>query len=314
MINSLLEKPSPIWENERLSKELGVDLKVKRDDLIQFLGGGNKVRKMIPIVEDASRQGADAVVTAGGPNSNHLRVFALVSAYLNWHCSAVVHSEESPRLDTNANLQIVKISGATVKHCTLSEAPDQMDSEMDRLREDGYNPYYVWGGGHTPEGVKAYVDAIVELNDQMNRWTPDYIVVASGTGGTHAGLHIGASKYLDGTEVVGISIARQKERGIKKLKETKKMYSKKYDKRDGKKMIFLDRYNGGGYEEKCKKACDVVDRCAEEYGLILDPVYTGKAFAGLIDLIKRGRIEEGARILFWHTGGLLNLFPTSRLQ
>jgi D-cysteine desulfhydrase len=314
MLKKINGYTSPIWKSKRISSKIKVDLKVKRDDLIPFFGGGNKVRKMVPIVRDAKRDGADAIVTAGGKNSNHLRVFSLVSAYLGWHCSAIVHSESLPQPDNNANYQLVDISGADIQHCSLSEAPERMDAEMERLREAGFNPYYVWGGGHTPEGVKAYVDAVYELAEQLQAWVPDYIVVASGTGGTHSGIHIGASEVYERTKVIGISVARDKKRGVKKLRETIKMYSSQYGKVDCRRIKFLDEYSAGGYEKLNKRIAEVVKKSASDYGLVLDPVYTGKAFAGLLDLIEKGAIEEKSKVLFWHTGGEFNLIPISKMN
>lgn len=313
ILKNISEFVSPIWENSNISDDLNIDLRVKRDDLIPFFGGGNKVRKMVPIITDAIGNGANAIVTTGGPNSNHLRVFALISAYLGWKCSVVIHSECPINVNNNINYQLIRMTGATIKECTLSNAPTEMDGEMARLEGDGFHPYYVWGGGHTPQGIRAYVDAVDELKVQLDGWSPDYIIVPSGTGGTHGGIHIGASEKYPNTTTFGISVARSKSRGLRKLDDTLNMYVSEYGAVQCKPFVFLDKYNAGGYERVNPDISATIKDCASRYGLILDPTYTGKAFTGMINLIREGFIGRGSKVLFWHTGGMMNLFPTSKL-
>jgi 1-aminocyclopropane-1-carboxylate deaminase/D-cysteine desulfhydrase-like pyridoxal-dependent ACC family enzyme len=182
-----------------------------------------------------------------------------------------------------------------------------MDNAMFDLKKDGYEPLYIWGGGHCLEGTYAYHDAILELKKQLNTIEPDYIFLASGTGATQAGLVSGAKSYFKNCKVIGISIAREKERGksevFKSVQELESYLGTEncfYDD-----VYFDDAYNGGGYNMDYNELNEVINNQAQN-GIILDKTYTAKAFYGMIDYVKKGKIKPNSKIVFWHTGGLLN--------
>jgi 1-aminocyclopropane-1-carboxylate deaminase/D-cysteine desulfhydrase-like pyridoxal-dependent ACC family enzyme len=300
--------PTPLEPLNRLSDELKIDLKVKRDDLYPFAGGGNKARKIVRILTDAESSGANALVTAGAGNSNHVRVTAVAGARLGWKVRAVIHDSDGSE---TPNLKLARLAGAELLFVKKADVATAMDQAMRELNQSGYKPYYIWGGGHTLQGMIAYVDAVSELETQSKGWIPDFVIVASGTGGTQAGLHAGFAKSYPGTNVIGVSIARSGSRGIDELKKSLKAIKDhfKYPLKFGQ-PIFFERWNGGGYEKSVNGVADVIKKCAQIEGLMLDPVYTGKAMKALIDLCDESFIHEGAKVLFWHTGGLMNVLHT----
>jgi len=283
-----------------------INLKIKRDDLYPLVGGGSKARKILYILNYAIKKGYNAFVTNGGIQSNHARAAALITSRGGIKCSLVLHDENPESQHKLAgNLMLMKMAGADIRFCHLSELAVVMDEEMARLKEQGYNPLYIWGGGHCLQGSLAYYDAAMEAREQCGEWIPDYVVHASGTGTTQAGLIAG---YADlPTKVVGISVAREKARGSKVVKDSL-IELGEYLKNDftQKDVYFRDEWIFGGYEKYSQELLDVIDGAARK-GLILDPTYTGKAWFALLKMIESGEIAEGSNVLFWHTGGLLNL-------
>lgn len=283
-----------------------VELKCFRDDYFPMVGGGNKARKFDYIVKYAVENGYNCLVTNGGMQSNHARAAALLSARVGIHCSLVLHTDDPKSLHSvKGNLMMMMMGGAEVRFCHLSELASTMDDEMQRMKDLGYKPLYVWGGGHCVQGSLAYYDAALEAQEQCGEWIPDYIVHASGTGTTQAGLVAGYANLP--TKVVGVSVAREKKRGGQVVKdslnELGNFLNKDFSKEE---VLFRDDWTFGGYEEYSQPLLDVIDETAKK-GLILDPTYTGKAWYGLLEMIKSGEIPKGSKVLFWHTGGLLNL-------
>jgi len=274
--------------------------------LFPLIGGGNKARKIKYIINDGIETGYNAFVTNGGVQSNHTRATALLAAQYGLKCSLVLHSEEPESSHpANGNLMMMMMSGADIRFCHLSELSKVMDEEMERMKNLGFTPLYIWGGGHCLQGALAYYDAAIEAKNQCGEWMPDYVVHASGTGTTQAGLVAGYAELP--TKVIGISVARETERGGRIVKESlldlgdhlKKDFS--YEK-----ISFRDDWTFGGYEKYSQGLIETVNQFAKK-GLILDPTYTGKAWYGLMKMVETGEIPQGSKVLFWHTGGLLNL-------
>lgn len=297
----------------RLGKHLRVDLRVKRDDLFPVLGGGNKARKIAKILRFAKSQRCDALVTTGGIQSNHARVTALVAAARGWRCKLVLHGNPNELLRPKGNLLLMKLASAEIEIVEPSDIAEGMDSAMESLRSEGFSPYEIPGGGHTLAGAMAYVDAVEELQRQCQRddWRPDWIVLASGTGTTQAGLVVGLERLGWQTRVIGISVARGKPRGASIVEQAcrdLKAHLGMPERSMG--VDFRDDWVGDGYQKAGERVLATIRIAAEMEGLILDPTYTGKAFTALLDLIHEGEIEKGSKVLFWHTGGLLNLMAS----
>lgn len=284
------------------------NLYVFRDDLYPFLGGGNKGRKMLYIIQDIADKQCNAVVTTGGIQSNHCRALAIVACQNKWKCSLVLHGEKERFYIESGNAKIIRMSGAKIIFVDdASLISKAMDDEMVFYKDNGYNPYYVYGGGHTLRGGQAYIEAVKELKDfcDKDNWYPDYIFLASGTGSTQSGILAGIDKYKLRTKVIGISVARKKERAEVVVGEFYKKlcqeYNIEYLQND---VIVLDDYLCGGYEKFNPQIKELSNNSIREYGFTLDTTYTGKAFYGMLEYMKINEIR--GNILFWHTGGIFN--------
>ena len=285
-----------------------VEVYAKRDDLTPMAGGGNKVRKMASIAREAARQGADALVTTGGTQSNHARVVALWAAERGWDCHLVLHGDPVELERPTGNLRLMLLAGATLEVVAPDEIRDRLDRAVSRLESQGARPYLVPGGGHCLAGTLAYVDAVSELRDQCADWVPDWIVLASGTGATQAGIAAGCVRLGWPTHVVGISVARRNPRGRQVVGQAYAEACDALGLASGAEDIdFRDDWIGGGYGVATDRVYTTIDTVGRQTGLVLDPTYTGKAFVALQDLINSGEIQSGSRVVFWHTGGLLNL-------
>jgi D-cysteine desulfhydrase len=307
-LNVMESFATPVERNVRLSEHLGCDLRIKRDDSYPAYGGGNKARKIRYIVEGAVNAGYDAIVTNGGVQSNHARATALICAEKKIKCSLILHSEHAAKPSLCGNLLLMNLAGVSPLFCKLSDLSDSMNAEMASLQDQGFNPLYLWGGGHCVEGAFAYYEAAKEAQDQCDGWIPDYVVHASGTGTTQAGLIAG---YADvSTKVVGVSVAREKVRGSSVIQASLAELGN-YLKADfsAEQIDFRDDWIEGGYEQETGRLLHCIDVNAR-MGLILDPTYTGKAFLGLEKLLEVGEVPRGSKVLFWHTGGLLNLLSS----
>lgn len=287
-----------------LSSWLNVDLKVKHDDLYPFIGGGSKARKIKYILQDAENKGSNALVSAGSANSNHARVVALAGAQMGWPVKLIIHDSEDY---SNGNLLLMKMAGANLQFVNHADVSEAMDKAMDDFKEKGFSPYYIWGGGHNIFGIQAYYEAVFEIKKQLRDWEPDYVIHASGTGGTQSGLHVGFEECFPNTKVIGISVAREKARGSKVVEEgVKELREFLGLKNQKKEVIFMDNWIKDGYGSIYPKLVKIIKETAK-FGLITDPVYTGKALLALFEMRKEEYIEPGSNVLFWHTGGLINL-------
>tara|TARA_B110000196_G_scaffold151481_2_gene130610 strand:- start:1176 stop:1802 length:627 start_codon:yes stop_codon:yes gene_type:complete len=200
------------------------------------------------------------------------------------------------------------MSGAELHFCQLIDFQKTIDEEMRRLTAEGFKPLCISSEGHCIQGSVAYFEAAREARGQCGGWVPDYVVHASGTGTTQAGLIAGYAGLS--TKVIGISVAREKGRGTQVVEESLRELSD-HLKMDLSAMHvdFRDDWIEGGYEGSSDRLLQVVDEAARR-GLFLDPTYTGKAFLGMNELIQTGEIPHGSKVLFWHTGGLLNLLSS----
>lgn len=283
-------------------------IRVFRDDLFPFLGGGNKGRKILFIEKDIKQRGCNAVVSTGGVQSNHCRAVGILAAQNHWPCTLVLHGDKERFYSESGNARIIKTSGANVIFVKdASEISECMDNAMDLYSKKNLNPYYIQGGGHTIDGGLAYIDAVRELEQYSisNNWFPEYIFLASGTGSTQAGILAGVSKYKIPSKVIGISVAREKYRAEENISNFYTELCSAFNiKRLDNDIIVLDDYLCGGYEKYNPELKKLSLDSVRKYGFTLDTTYTGKAFYGMLDYIKQNNINSN--ILFWHTGGIFN--------
>src|SRR5690554_222536 len=286
------------------------DLRIVRDDLYPFLGGGNKGRKMDAIAKDIFLKNANALVTTGGIQSNHCRAVTIFAAQYKMMCTLVLHGSKAEFEKQSSNAKIMRLSGAEIVFVEeASQIGNAMDEAMLQYKDQGFIPYYIWGGGHTLEGGLAYIDAVKELKKYCveNNWTPDYIFHASGTGSTQSGILAGLDKYgFENTQVIGISVGRKSEPATKIVDEFYKELCHHYNINcSNKESIVLDNYLMGGYGQYNNELKELCLNSIKEYGFTLDTCYSGKAFYGMLDYIKNNKLED-KNILFWHTGGIFN--------
>jgi D-cysteine desulfhydrase family pyridoxal phosphate-dependent enzyme len=296
----LAQLPTPLEEAPRLSAVLGAHILVKRDDLTGLALGGNKARKLEYLVRDALDCGCDTLVTAGGAQSNHARMTVAAAARMKMACHLVLGGTRPARL--SGNLVLDELFGAEL-HFTGTDDWNVWQSEVKRLAaEIGANAYPIPIGGSTPVGALGYVQAADELMEQVPE-PPDWIVVATSSGGTQGGLLAGLPASV---RVLGIDVARPEP----PLSETVRKLAARTAQLAGRplpafELHFAD-HTGEHYAAITEECRDAVRLAAQTEGLILDPVYSGKAMAGLIAAVREGRI--GGTIVFWHTGGAPALF------
>jgi len=286
-------------------------IKVVRDDIYPFVGGGSKARKAVEYEKFLKENGYNAIVTCGGIQSNHNRAMALMCAKNGWKCHLCIQGSEDRFLKENGNALLDRLSGA---ECELMKPEDTavcMDKAMNLLREEGYNPYYVIGGGHNLPGGTCFVDAVKELKRQCDEigYKPDCLFLASGTGSTQAGIVVGLDLVgWNDVMCIGISVARQKERGTQVIAEFANMLAAHYglDQNYSEKILFNTDYLYGGYEQYTPKMKSFLEDVMKQTGLVFDTTYSGKGFYGMMNEIKKQHLE-GKKIIFWHTGGIMNL-------
>jgi D-cysteine desulfhydrase len=276
---------------------------IKRDDLIPFSFGGNKARKAILFFKDIETKAYDSVVTYGSSSSNHCRIVANIAASKGLPCYIISPSEENR---PTFNSKMINLFGAKVTQCPVSEVSFIIDKKMDELKDKGYNPYFIKGGGHGNIGTQAYVNTYQEIlyYEKSKMIYFDYIFHASGTGTTQAGLVCGKIINNDDRRIVGISIARKNPYGGQVVFDSVNCYLKSMGREEAttKHITFIDDYilNGyGTYNNHILKTIKEVFFCD---GIPMDTTYTGKAFWGMKDYIIKNQIT-GKNILFIHTGG-----------
>lgn len=285
----------------------GKEIKVVRDDVFPFIGGGGKARKAVYYEEMLREKGYNAVVTCGGIQSNHNRAIALICAKNGWKCHLCIQGSEERFLSEKGNALLDRLSGAECELIRPEDTAVAMDSAMAKLSAEGYKPYYCHGGGHDLPGGIAFVEAVEKLAKQADK--PDFLFHASGTGSTQAGIVVGLDRVGWGdVKVVGISVARQQERGKQVIAEFSNMLGEYYgmNKNFTDDIIFCTDYLYGGYEQYTPGMAAYLERTMRETGLMFDTTYSGKGFYGMMDYVKKNQLDD-KNIMFWHTGGLMNL-------
>ncbi len=320
----LANLPTPIQKLERLSKELGKELYIWRDDMIGAVETGNKTRKLEFLLGDALAKGADRIICAGGVHSNCTRAVSFSARRLGLKVSIVVREPKAgPRPEVpTGNFLLNKIAGADMFVFPYSEyaaagytyAPF-LEKAAEASRQRGENPYLIVAGGSQPVGCLGYLYAVEEL---LSTWSqavgtkiPDSLFLADGTGGTHAGLHLGYElNGLRPESIWAVNISDSAEYfkshigGL--LEETTRQFSLKSKLRE---VQVLDGHFGTGYGVATDDDLRFYAKFAEQEGILLDPTYTGKAFRGMLAEIRKAPDRFGKKILFLHSGGVFGTFP-----
>ncbi len=304
--------PTPLEELGRLTRILaGPRILVKRDDLTGLATGGNKTRKLEYLIADALKRQAVTVITAGAPQSNHARQTAAAAARYGLHCVLVLSSMAPPLI--TGNLLIDDLLGARVRWAGDRDPYEVMAEVAAEEDAAGRKPYTIPYGGSNAIGASAYVVAMDELVRQEleQGLRIDYIVFASGSGGTQAGIVTGARALNFRGRVLGISVDKPADVLCETILELARLTA------DSLELKFditpddihvNDGYLGGGYGIMGDAEREAIRLVARQEGLLLDPVYTGRAMAALIDMIGRGEFSRSETVLFWHTGGTPALY------
>jgi D-cysteine desulfhydrase len=306
--------PTPIQKLSRMSEFLGVDLWIKRDDFTGFEVSGNKIRKLEYLVHEALAKGATTLITCGGVQSNHCRATAALAAKLGLRSVLLLRGEEPKNF--RANFLLDKIFGAEILFVSeaqyYGEMPEIRLMLDQQIRAQGGKSYFIPEGGSNGLGSLGYVDAYQEVENfrgAAGEAPFDSVVCANGSGGTQAGLILGKLKNLstnEHTKIVGVNVCYDEKETFRRVKDalwqaiqvSQLPFSFMSEDID-----ILGGFLGKGYAKSRKEELDWIRQMATLEGVLLDPVYTGKAFTGLAETVKKDPKRLGQRILFLHTGG-----------
>lgn len=318
---SAAQLPTPIEKPERLNRQFpGHTIYIKRDDLTGCALSGNKIRKLEFLAADALKRKADTLITCGGIQSNHARATAVLAAKLGLKAHLVLRGK--PEESSGGNLFLNRIVGADFSYVTPEEYRDEileiMQGIADDLKQRGKKAYIIPEGASNALGSMGYLHAVREM---MTQWQHkqlkiDLIVTAVGSGGTYAGLLLGKFLHQLDCEIIGFNVCDDEDYFVNKIfgiiedvksEQGLDLGIKKAD------ILIQDGYVGEGYAQSRPAEIALIQKIAQENGLFLDPVYTGKAMFGLFDQLQQGAFQKYENILFLHTGGIYGLFPKEDL-
>jgi L-cysteate sulfo-lyase len=303
----LAHLPTPLEELPRMSRALGGPrLLVKRDDETGLAGGGNKTRKLEFSVAEALRQGADTLVTLGAVQSNHARQTAAAAAAQGLRCVLVLRGD--PPAATTGNLLLDHLLGARVVFAGTRTREDVADEIVAQERAAGRRPFLIPVGASDEIGAAGFAAAIEEVQAQLRDrdLAVDRVIVATSSFGTQAGMCVGAKALGFTAQIAGIAIDGPRQ----EVQDGVAAIAARLSRRLGlevvvspEEVVAYDGYLGGGYAVMGEPEREAIGLMARHEGILLDPVYTGRAMAGLVDLVRRGEIGRDETVLFWHTGG-----------
>lgn len=311
--------PTPLVKLDRLTQTLsGPRIFMKRDDLTGLALGGNKVRKLEFLVGEALSQGCDTLVTGGAAQSNHCRQTAAAAAACGLACHLALGGE--PPCTAEGNLLLDQLLGAVIHWTGELRKGEKIPEIAQSLRSAGHKPYVVPYGGSNTTGAVGFVDAVRELTDQLARSGESitHIVFASSSGGTQAGLTVGKSLFGLDCELIGIGIDKGASGDVPFEEHVVRLANATAERLDVRQRFSASDFNirndylGRGYGVVGELERRAIRLVARTEGILLDPVYTGRAMGGLIDMIERGELSSEHSVLFWHTGGTPALFPYAR--
>ncbi len=275
---------------------------------------GNKIRKLEHLIADAKRVGADTLITCGGVQSNHCRATSIAAARVGMECRLLLRGDEPPELD--GNLLLDRLSGAIPEFVSEDRYHAGLESELNRIADDvkskAGSPYIIPEGGSNHIGAWGYVEAAKEAFRQCEKlgFEPDRVVCATGSGGTHAGLLVGARLLDWQTEITSIAVCYDKDETINRISS---IVNDTIDKRgldfsiEPEDVKVIQGYIGPGYAQANPEIYKTIVEVARKEGVLIDPVYTGKAVWAIKEETLAGRMT--GKTLFWHTGGMFGIFP-----
>jgi D-cysteine desulfhydrase len=321
-----IKQSTPLQNLSNLSKALGgqVDIYIKRDDLLPF--GGSKLRKLEFLFQEAIDQGANTIITASTVQCNHNLMALLIANMEGMKTELIMEhwakADYEYDLDPNKHLyelagvsKIIKCGDPVTGPINTMELALKMKAS---LKDNGKNPYILARGGTCPLGNYGYILCADEIIHQAKKMNVDfdYLVCPSGTGGTQAGLLIGFEEAHYPISVFGINVSQNNEKQLKALygalDQTSSFLNIKGPDKD--KVHCYDEYYGEGYSRPTAELKEAIELLARTEGIMLDPVYSGKTMAGLIGLVRKGKIKRGSRVVFLHTGGLTSYYDYSSMK
>ncbi len=313
--------PTPLYELKNLSKQFDdYRIFIKRDDHNGVATGGNKIRKLEYLLQDAFEQGCDTVITAGAQQSNHCRLTAAACAQTGLKCHLLL-GDKKPE-EYNGNLLLSNLLGAQIHFTGNNRKGEDIPVIAEKLKKEGNKPYIIPYGGSNKIGALGYANAVLEIRDQLKaaNLSIDYIIFPSSSGGTHAGLLAGCELYQFNSKIIGINIDKDETNGrtpeeiiTELVSEVLELHNRRngYEPLDINLIRDYDKAGYGVITEHEKKAIKML---AETEGILLDPVYTARAFYGMMDLMERKLLKPGANVLFLHTGGIpANFYYANKL-
>lgn len=314
--------PTPLHRLKNLSeKQVPYNIFIKRDDQTGLASGGNKTRKLEYLIQEALENGCDTVITAGAQQSNHCRQTAAACAIAKLKCHLLLGGT-APQ-NYNGNLLLSHLLGAQIHFTGENRKGEDIDNLKNKLEIEGKKPFEIPYGGSNITGALGFVNAVKELKTQLiaQNLQIDYLFFASSSGGTQAGLTLGNDLYNLNMKLIPIGIDKNETQGLS-LEEVVLMLVN-----EGKLLLNIKKeytlnavkinndYNEAGYGVITNNEKEALKELAQSEGIILDPVYTGRAFYAMMDYLKKNKISSNANILFWHTGGFpANFYYADQLK
>ncbi|MFK7732877.1 MAG: 1-aminocyclopropane-1-carboxylate deaminase/D-cysteine desulfhydrase [Pseudomonadales bacterium] len=315
----LAQTPTPLMPMHRFCLARGLPLIwLKRDDLTHSAASGNKIRKLEFCLAEARQQEADVVLTYGGLQSNHCRATALLCAQLGIRCHLVLRSRTTPDEPADGNLLLDHLAGARISYVPARELASNSKAIENEIvaeyKQQGLKTYCIPIGASDATGLWGYVAAAAELatDFDIHSIDPSHIVTASGSGGTQSGLMVGAKAFGLSATVSGINVCDDQAWFEKKIRADLNQWEAKYQSGIDVAELdinMLDGHIGEGYAKASDEVLETIAAVAKSEGIVFDPVYTGKAFNGLLKEIAAGRFDQPEDLVFMHTGGVFGLFP-----
>lgn len=318
---SLGRLSTPLQALDRLSEKIGGPrIWVKRDDMNGFATSGNKLRKLEYLLKDAKAKGCDTLVTQGAFQSNHCRATALLGVKMGFKTSLLLLGDLDSISEKNipdANLFIDLLTGVDITYFDMDSNIERLDEileeKIDSLKKEGHKPYKIPAGATTPLGLWGYIECSKELKAdfEQEQINPKYIVHTTGTAGTQAGLTLGNKMYNLGTEIWGVAVWQDKNHFEKISKNLMREWGNEFGTEiniDNLTINTIDDYVGQAYSQPDAEIYETIKMVAQQEAIILDPVYTGRGFHGMLESIRNGKFADTEDIVFLHTGGFLGLF------
>ena len=319
---NLASLPTPLQPLPRLSEKFGVEIYIKRDDLTGAALSGNKIRKLEFVLAEALSQETDTVITCGAAQSNHCRATAIAAAMLGLNCRLLLRTPDPSNPPVSeGNILLDRMSGAEIVWITPEEYKNRdifFEREAKALRDAGRKPYIIPEGASYPVGAWGYIRATEELVNDLasipgGANQPITIINAAGSGGTSAGLILGAKMFDLNARVVSVNVCDDRDYFVNVIgsicEKVLADYHLEIDFLRERDIEIIDGYVGRGYALSQAEELELIRDVARAEGIFLDPVYTGKAFYGMVQELKRDPKFFGERIMFIHTGGIFGLFP-----